>query len=423
VAKKTNTTSKLPGPPGFDREVPLPGRALFGLRIGLAMGLVIGAFGAFEARIPIALAPEWAITSAALIGLSSWWAARRPNLADTTVLGLLVLDTLLFTGTLAASGGASNPLSNLTLIPVVLAALRLHGLAAWAVWGIVGAAYLALLLYGPPPAHHHDADAMKHHLQGMFIATILAGAFLIFASERVRRVRISAEQRMLQAHSWEAQNTRLNALAALAGGAAHELATPLSNIQLIARELREQSQSLDPHHLRQELCAIETEVGRCTDALAALTEENGGGMGEHPLQIDLADLAAEALEGWQGPQVQVEAHGEARLPVRLLSVALRRLFGNAREAGARTITLHANVAPEAVTLRVSDDGSGMNPETLRQATEPFFSTRQSHGGRGLGLFYVRTVAERLGGRFELASEPGKGTDATLHLPTTPPRVR
>jgi len=62
-----------------------------------------------------------------------------------------------------------------------------------------------------------------------------------------------------------------------------------------------------------------------------------------------------------------------------------------------------------VEVLVSDDGCGMSLDVLRQAFNPFFTTRRNHGSTGLGLHIVHTiVTNRLGGSLSLDSEPGEG---------------
>jgi two-component system sensor histidine kinase RegB len=58
----------------------------------------------------------------------------------------------------------------------------------------------------------------------------------------------------------------------------------------------------------------------------------------------------------------------------------------------------------------------MSPEELARAGEPFFTTRPSGTGTGLGIFVARSTAEQLGGSLSLVSAPGQGTTATLLLP-------
>jgi CheY-like chemotaxis protein len=69
-----------------------------------------------------------------------------------------------------------------------------------------------------------------------------------------------------------------------------------------------------------------------------------------------------------------------------------------------------------ICLTVRDTGIGMDEETLKRATEPFFTTKGVGKGTGLGLSMVHGVAEQSGGWFTLQSRKGEGTTAELWLP-------
>ena len=69
-----------------------------------------------------------------------------------------------------------------------------------------------------------------------------------------------------------------------------------------------------------------------------------------------------------------------------------------------------------ICLTVRDTGTGMDEETLKRATEPFFTTKGVGKGTGLGLSMVHGVAEQSGGWFTLRSRKGEGTTAELWLP-------
>jgi CheY-like chemotaxis protein len=69
-----------------------------------------------------------------------------------------------------------------------------------------------------------------------------------------------------------------------------------------------------------------------------------------------------------------------------------------------------------VRLSLADTGEGMDAETLKRATEPFFTTKGVGKGTGLGVPMVHGLAEQFGGRFELHSRLGEGTTAEIWLP-------
>jgi CheY-like chemotaxis protein len=67
-------------------------------------------------------------------------------------------------------------------------------------------------------------------------------------------------------------------------------------------------------------------------------------------------------------------------------------------------------------LRVEDTGVGMDPETLRRAFDPFFSTKAPGFGSGLGLSTVHGIVEQNGGSVTVESEPGRGSRFSVYLP-------
>ncbi len=93
--------------------------------------------------------------------------------------------------------------------------------------------------------------------------------------------------------------------------------------------------------------------------------------------------------------------------------------GGTIRIGARTLPAGEHgQGPRQLELRVQDQGTGMDTEVLARATEPFFTTKESSEGSGLGLSMVRGFAEQSGGAIALDSTPGEGTTVRLHLPAT-----
>ena len=95
---------------------------------------------------------------------------------------------------------------------------------------------------------------------------------------------------------------------------------------------------------------------------------------------------------------------------------LINLVKNAREAGAPadSIELDVNEHAGGWRLQVSDRGTGMSDEVLRNALLPFFSTKPA--GAGLGLTVCREVIEAHGGRISLANRQGGGLAVSLWIP-------
>ncbi|MEX2531801.1 MAG: ATP-binding protein [Gemmatimonadota bacterium] len=111
-------------------------------------------------------------------------------------------------------------------------------------------------------------------------------------------------------------------------------------------------------------------------------------------------------------------------------VELQQVFMNlatngylALEDGAGDLTFGLEVRAGEAVVEVRDTGVGMTEDTLARALDPFFTTRGTEGGTGLGLSSVHGIVRSLGGSLEIQSAPGEGTSVVARLPlasTTPP---
>jgi signal transduction histidine kinase/ActR/RegA family two-component response regulator len=256
------------------------------------------------------------------------------------------------------------------------------------------------------------------------------------ATDLERRVEErTAEQAATVAQLHEAQ--KLETLGQLTGGVAHDfnnLLTPITG-------------TLDVLHRKYGDTDVRTErllsnALQAADRAKTLLQRLLGFARRQELQTEPVDLAAllsgmrDLISSSVGPTVQLKLRCEPDLPAALidpnqLELALLNLCVNARDAmpkgGPLTILADGVAIGPASTprltpgfyLRVSviDAGVGMNAETLARAVEPFYSTKETGRGTGLGLSMVHGLAAQLGGGFELTSAPGEGTRVDLYLPS------
>jgi anti-sigma regulatory factor (Ser/Thr protein kinase) len=97
-----------------------------------------------------------------------------------------------------------------------------------------------------------------------------------------------------------------------------------------------------------------------------------------------------------------------------LSLHILDVAENSVDAGATRveIAVEEDTVNDLLSIVIKDNGRGMDEETIKTATDPFFTTKTVRKV-GLGLPFLKQAAEECEGRFSLASEQGKGTTVTV----------
>lgn len=359
--------------------------------------------------------------------------ARRtgePRPIPESVPGIfLALDTLLLTGLLYLSGGASNPFTAIYLVHITLAAIIMRGFWAWGL-GILSTLGFVFLFF--KNVHVHALMNMSHapgvfslHLLGMLVAFAITAALIATFAGRVSLTLRRREEEVMALRDLADRHARLAALTTLAAGVAHELGTPLGTIAIAAGELHRSAQGLGPAGLAlaEDASLIRQEVKRCRIILDQLADPSGSTSGEDLQPLDWSTLEAELRTGLPEEVLHrihfgFPAGGGGLVPQKGLTRALRALVVNALDAtpGPGRVRLEARKSMNDWLIKVVDEGAGMSPDVLTRAGEPFYTTKAAGSGMGLGLFLARTFAEQLGGELTLTSVQGHGTRVELRWP-------
>ena len=408
-----------------------PARINFGWLIRLRFATIAGqavtiAAVRFGMGLPIPLAPLSAIVAlGAASNLAGLGMARVRAPQDSWLLAVMVFDVIAFSGLLYFTGGPENPFSFLYLVPIAIAAITLRSAWTWALV-LLSLASSAVLFarHRPLPVSGNHAEHMALHLRGMWVAFGVAAAFIVYFLLRVRRALAARDAELETSRSLAARQERLASLATLAAGAAHELATPLSTIAVVAKELERQAAGtgLDADDVR----LMRDEVERCRRILARMRIDAGDPSGERFARVSVRDLLADCFADAR-PETPVEvsvdeatAAASAALPRHAFTQALRGLVDNARQASPAgapvAVRVVADEARHGVLFEIADRGPGMPPAVLQRVGEPFFTTKAAGQGMGLGVFLARAIVERAGGELAISSTPGAGTTARLWLP-------
>ncbi len=245
----------------------------------------------------------------------------------------------------------------------------------------------------------------------------------VFTSTLEQRVQERTEA-LEQSQSLMIRTQRMNALASLGAGLAHDLNNLLcasgNYLNLIEADM-EDGQPPQVKDLTRAKQAMDR-AAELTHQLLAFGREGGPATA---FDLGARARAAEPLLKVLLPrsiQLQIDIQ-EAPLPLighpAQVDQILVNLVANARDAmpeGGR-ITLRARRTDEGMALlEVEDTGQGMSPEVQAKVFDAFFTTKAPGKGTGLGLASVRALVSKAGGQIHLWSALGHGTRFTLELP-------
>ena len=230
------------------------------------------------------------------------------------------------------------------------------------------------------------------------------------------------DQRRLQERA-ERQD-RLTAMGEMAAQLAHQVRTPLSTSVLYAGQLAKGNLS---DQQRQQFSEKLLDGLRHTETLVRemLAFSRGGSFSKQPIHVD--DAIVTALAGLQprlralGARLDIDVGGARRGRIAgnldALAGAFSNLIDNALNHGAQGVSIRITaVADDAefLTLRVEDDGPGIDPAALPRVFDPFFTTRER--GTGLGLAVVQAVVLEHGGSLRASTSTLGGARFDIQLP-------
>ncbi len=406
-------------------------------RLGVAVFEAL--FGVVVLVLAVDELDVWAIFGVACVmfATSVWlWRWRGWTDQASRLAALFMFDLIALSVFLGLTGGPSNPFSVLYLVQVTLASMLFHGRFVWVMTCSASLLYGVLFwLHDPLPAvlgghdmgmsneHAHHAhqkqssgghgeqSAFSAHLQGMWLAFTMTALLLTGLVSRVAMALREEQEKSIK-------TSRLLGLTTLAAGAAHELGGPLATIKIAAGEMRHLLVHEGPvEEMIEETQVIDDELGRARRILDRMMLDAGQlkGEGLEAMTVEhFVQMLSEALEEPVRKDLSESCRSVQVLwPVEAITTSVEQLLKNAREARATKIEVMVRCTrAHEVIIEVLDNGEGLTSQTRARSGEPFFTTKETGSGMGLGIFLARSLCEQLAGSLVL-EDRGDGVSGCL----------
>lgn len=337
--------------------------------------------------------------------------ARASDLSGQLAVDLVAMAVLLY-----LTGGATNPLVSLLLLPVAVAAFSLP--ARW-VAGIAALAiglYSFLMLYSLPLPIADAERATRLHLGGMWLTFVVSAGLLAWFVTRMTQALRARDVQLAAAREEALRDAQVVALGQLAAGAAHELGTPLATMKVLAEELVADLRL--PEDARTDLDLLQRQIGICKEIVGGLTQKAGIERARQTVSAAtwLDGLLARWRTLWPRVSCTLEVAGAGTVPQILAEAALEQgitnLLNNAAKIAPEGMRVIIDWNERVLRIAVHDRGPGFPPDILRRCgAEPLPAVAE---GSGIGLWLTRAAVERRGGSLRLDNDGG-GV-ATIELP-------
>jgi two-component system sensor histidine kinase RegB len=350
------------------------------------------------------------------------------------------------------TGGASNPITWVFLLPLIITAIMLPQAYAWYMVILTTSLYTMLIAFNiplpsiephmpdPAPLLHSDIEnyqMLQHahimndksyfslHMFGMWFGFVFSAGLVAFFVVELAKTLRDQERSLAEARENALRDERVIALGTLAASAAHDMGTPLGTIAIVAHELEQEYPSHRYPDLFEKMLIMQQQINRCKEALSVMSASAGEMRAESGGVILLTDYIDDVIKQWRthkpgvklnfiiDPNVATEAKIIAE---RTLTHSIINILNNAAEASPTElgIEFHATWDLDYITIKIRDFGPGFPPELVEFAgKQPVVSKKR---GLGVGLFLTYSTINRLGGKINLYNCDSGGACVEITLP-------
>ncbi len=268
-------------------------------------------------------------------------------------------------------------------------------------------------------------------LVGLVLTSVISGGiFLLYIN--IRRVhaeaqsQFSEEKQLLQEQIYN--SAKLASIGELVESVVHEINTPITIISAQINALLLEAKKLPYKDVVNIVNDQVRRIGNYTKSLMRFSRS----MKFYPEPNDMIEMTEECLfllghrfrannielnKIWSKdlPKVQVDRDQMQQVILNLLNNAVDAVNGNG-EICIKIQSHNSDSTTSGIELAISDNGHGINSESLLKVFDPFFSTKSPDKGTGLGLAISHAIIERHGGRIKVESKEGNGACFIVFIP-------
>jgi two-component system, sensor histidine kinase RegB len=371
---------------------------------------------------------------------------------EPEIFSQISIDVFAIAALLYLTGGASNPITWVFLLPLIITAIMLPQAYAWYMVILTTSLYTMLIAFNvplpsiephmpnPAPLLHSDIENYKMlqhahimndksyfslHMFGMWFGFVFSAGLVAFFVVELARTLKEQERSLAEARENALRDERVIALGTLAASAAHDMGTPLGTIAIVAHELEKEYPSHRYPDLNEKMLIMQQQIYRCKETLSVMSASAGEMRAESGSVIPVADYIDDVIKQWRthkpatklncliDPNVAIEAKIIAE---RTLTHSIINILNNAAEASPveQGIEFNATWDSNHITIKIRDFGPGFPSDLVEFAGKhPVVSKKR---GLGVGLFLTYSTINRLGGKINLYNSESGGACVEITLP-------
>lgn len=365
----------------------------------------------------------------------------------------ICIDVFSIAALLYLTGGASNPITWVFLLPLIITAIMLPQAYAWYMVILTTSMYSILIAFNvplpsiephaPDPALFHPSPNMLNyemlqkqhqisdnhyynlHMFGMWFGFVFSAGIVAFFVVELANTLKNRERSLAEAREQALRDERVVALGTLAASAAHDMGTPLGTIAIVVHDLLQEFPPGDFPEINEKMEILQNQVNRCKDTLSLMSASAGEMRAESGKVMQLTSYLDDVISQWRThkPTAKLNYFVDSNISAdaqiiaeRTLTHALINILNNAVEASGagQCVEFHAKWDSCEMMLKIRDYGPGFTPEIIKVVGKQPVSSKSK--GLGVGLFLAYSTINRLGGKIELCNVDSGGACVEITLP-------